>query len=284
MTEPAVGLVGLGNIGGAMARRLVGWAGGFAVHDVRPEAMTEFADAGADTAASLEELAARASVISVVVLDDAQVRDVVTRLLPVVAPGTVIAVHSTVEVETAIALAELAAPRDVHVLDAPVSGGSIGAAEGQLAVMVGGERSAYERAKPVFTCWAGLTVHLGAAGAGTRAKLARNLLTFVGYTAAAEAQRLAEAAGVDLAKLAAVVRHSDGITGGPSAIMVRRTTEPLAPADPLRPIFEHSRSLGEKDLSLALGLGDSLGVDLPLARFALAGLAEALGVPHEEMP
>jgi 3-hydroxyisobutyrate dehydrogenase-like beta-hydroxyacid dehydrogenase len=277
-----VGLVGLGNMGGAIARRLIGWPDGFTVHDVRPEAMDPFVGEGVHGAASLEELASRAAVISVVVLDDDQVRDVVGALLPVVAPGTVIAVHSTIQVETAIELAESAVPYDVPVLDAPITGGPFAAVEGRLAVMVGGDREAYERAKPVFKRWAELTLHLGAAGAGTRTKLARALLTFVGYSAAAEAQRLAEAAGVDLGKLAAVVRHSDGITGGPSAIMIRSTTEPVPVGDPLRPILEHTYGLGEKDLRLALALGESLGVDLPLARISLAGLAEGLGVPHLE--
>jgi 3-hydroxyisobutyrate dehydrogenase-like beta-hydroxyacid dehydrogenase len=282
LSEEAVALVGLGNIGGAMARRLVGWPGGLTVYDVRAEAMEPFAADGARAANDLEELAASASIISLVVLNDEQVRQVVKTLLPLVARDTVIAVHSTIDVQTAVDLAALAAPYGVHLLDAPVSGGAIGAAEGRLAVMVGGERAAYERTKPVFKRWAELSVHLGDAGAGTRTKLARNLLTFVGYTAAAEASRLAEAAGVDLGKLAAVVRHSDGITGGPAAIMIRPNTEPLAADDGLRPIFEHTRALGEKDLALALELGGALDVDLPLARIALTALGEGLGVPHEE--
>ena len=93
---------------------------------------------------------------------------------------------------------------------------------------------------------------------------------------------MAEAAGIDLGKLAAVVRHSDAITGGPSAIMVRPTTAPIAPDDGLRSIFEHAANLGEKDLELALSLADSLGLDLPLTQLSRAGLASSLGVPHEE--
>jgi len=284
LSEIRAAMIGLGNIGGAMARKLVGWPGGFTVYDVRAEAMEPFVTEGAYGASNLDDLGKRAEVISIVVLNDQQVTEVVEGLLPVVAPGTVIAIHSTIDVQTAVDLAERAAPHDVHVLDAPVSGGAIGAAEGRLAVMVGGERSAYERAKPVFSAWAALPLHMGPAGAGTRTKLARNLLTFVGYAAAAEASRLAAAAGVDLTKLAAVVRHSDGITGGPGAVMLRSSTDAYLATDPLRPIFEHTRELGEKDLSLALALGESLGVDLPFAQLAFAGLAEGLGVPHEETP
>jgi 3-hydroxyisobutyrate dehydrogenase-like beta-hydroxyacid dehydrogenase len=210
------------------------------------------------------------------------VRDVVAQLLEHAREGTVVALHSTIEPHTAAELAERAAVRGVHVLDAPVSGGAVGAAEGRLAVMVGGDRAAYDIAKPVFRALAEVVVHLGPAGAGTRCKLARNLLTFAGFAAAAEASRLAEAAGIDLRKLAAVVRHSDAITGGPGATMIRATTAPLDPADGLRPIFEHTRALGEKDLAQALALGEQLGVDLPFAALALSSLADGLGVPHEE--
>jgi 3-hydroxyisobutyrate dehydrogenase-like beta-hydroxyacid dehydrogenase len=273
-----VGVVGLGSMGAAMATHLLTWPGGLTVYDVRPEAMQPLVDHGAHAAASLTEVAQRATVISIVVLDDAQVRAVVTELLASVAPGTVIAIHSTIDVQTAVDLATMAGARGVFVVDAPVSGGPVGAAQAKLAVMVGGDRAAYETTKPIFSSWATLSVHLGPVGAGTRAKLARNLISFVSYTAVAEAQRLAEAAGIDLAKLAAVTRHSEAVIGGPSVIMLRNTTTPMAAADPLRPILENTARLGQKDLSLALALGDALHVDLPLTRLALARLGESLGV------
>ena len=81
--------------------------------------------------------------------------------------------------------------------------------------MVGADDEAYERVKPVFKQWASLVVRAGEPGAGTRMKLARNMLTFIGFAAACEAQKLAEAAGIDLQKLGRVVRHSDAQSGGP---------------------------------------------------------------------
>jgi 3-hydroxyisobutyrate dehydrogenase-like beta-hydroxyacid dehydrogenase len=273
------GFIGLGNIGGAMASRLDPaelW-----VYDVRAEACDPYVENGA-RAGTPKDLAIECDVISIVVLTDAQVRTVVGELLEHATPGTVIAIHSTIETETAPALALEALEKGVHVIDAPVSGGALGAATGRLAVMVGGERSAYETAKPVFSAWAELVLHLGPAGAGTQCKIARNLITFAGFVAAAEANRLAEASGLDLRKLAAVVKHSDAITGGASAVMIRQSTDPLPANDFLRPIFEHTRTLGEKDLGLALDLGSSLGIDLPVAAQALKDLAAAIGVPHEE--
>jgi 3-hydroxyisobutyrate dehydrogenase-like beta-hydroxyacid dehydrogenase len=275
-----IGFIGLGNIGGAMASRLPHEE--LLVHDIREEAAAPYVEKGARFG-TLKDLALECDVISIVVLTDQQVRDVVAELLEHATEGTVIAIHSTIETGTAGELAELATARRVHILDAPVSGGAIGASDGRLAVMVGGEREPYERAKPAFQHWASLVLHMGPAGAGTQTKLARNLITFASYAVVDEASRLAEGCGLDLGKLAAVVRHSDAITGGPSAVMVRRTTEPFPADDGLRPIFEHTRTLGEKDLALALALGQDLEVDLPFARLALDHLADSLGVPHEEL-
>jgi 3-hydroxyisobutyrate dehydrogenase-like beta-hydroxyacid dehydrogenase len=286
MSEPeAVGFIGLGQLGGPMAARLTSWPGGVLVHDARAEAMTPLAEAGA-TAGSLAEVASKASLICVMVRDDDQVRDVVRAVAAAHAqavaarPSPLIAVHSTIGPDTAAELAAELRPAGIEVIDAPVSGGAMGAHDGRLAVMVGGSREAYERCKGPFGCFADLIMYMGPVGAGTRAKLARNRLHFVAFTAAAEAQRLAEAAGLDLRKLARIVRHSDAVTGGVGSIMLRPTTAPLDTADPLREILEHVRALGEKDLSMALELGRQLGVELPMAEFALGNFATGLGLPR----
>ena len=277
-----VGFVGLGQIGGPMAGRLVDWPGGLQVFDVRTEACEAVVEQGATLADSVAALGAACDVISVMVLNDEQVRSVVADLLTTARPGTIVAVHSTIRAETAEELAAEAAEREVDLLDVPVSGGFVGAHDGTLAAMVGGQRPAHERAKPVFERWASVIVHMGPTGAGTRTKLARNLLHFIAFTGVSEAQRLAEAAGLDLKKLARVVRHSDSVTGGPGAIMLRDTTAPLESDDDWFDVLSHTRDLGEKDLTLALELADQLGVDLPLGRQALADFATGLGVPHPE--
>ncbi len=274
----AVGFIGLGQIGGPMAAHLVDNPGGLVVCDVRPEATAPFAEKGAKVAADPAEVAKNADMISVMVRDDDQVREVVGGILTTARAGTIVAVHSTIRAGTAEHLAEQAAPRRVTVVDAPVAGGFIGAAGASLAVMIGGPEEAVERCREPFGRWASLIVHVGPVGAGTRAKLARNLLQFAAYSAAAEAQRLAEAAGIDLIDLGNVVRHSDRVTGGPGAIMLRATTAPLVGDDPLFAILSHTRDLGEKDLRLALDLGRELGVDLPFAELALERFASGLGL------
>ena len=279
--EIKLGYIGLGNQGAPMAQRLADWPGGLVVFDVRAETMEPLRELGAECAGSVAEVAA-ADVISVTVLNDAQVRTVVGELAEQAAPGTVIAIHSTIEPNTAAELAEGLRPKGIHIVDAPVSGGAGAAGKGELAVMVGADDEAFATVKPVFKKWASLVVRAGEPGAGTRMKLARNMLTFVGFAASCEAMALAEAAGIDLQKLGRVVRHSDAQSGGPGAIILRDDTAPLAPDNWLYDMFTHTRGLGEKDLSLALGLGEQLGVDLPLARVALDNLAAGLGVPHEK--
>ena len=278
-SDVKLGYIGLGNQGAPMAKRLAEWPGGLIVFDVRAESMAPFAELGATLAGSVAEVA-KADVISVTVLNDEQVRDVVAQLAEHAEPGTVIVIHSTIEPTTAVELAEQLRPKGIHIVDAPVSGGAHAASKGELAVMVGADDEAYDKVKPVFKQWASLVVRAGEPGAGTKMKLARNMLTFIGFAAACEAQKLAEASGIDLQKLGRVVRHSDAQSGGPGAIMARDDTKPLAPDHFLYNMFVHTRGLAEKDLSLALGLGSTVGVDLPLAELALANLAEGLGVPH----
>jgi 3-hydroxyisobutyrate dehydrogenase-like beta-hydroxyacid dehydrogenase len=274
-----LGYIGLGNMGAPMAKRLVDWPGGVTVFDVRAEAMTPLAEAGATLADSVADVAT-ADIISVTVLNDEQVREVVGELAANAKPGAVIAIHSTISPDTAVELAAELKPQGINIVDAPVSGGGGAAEKGELAVMVGAEREVYERIKPAFKQFASMVVHAGEPGAGTRMKLARNMLTFTSYAAACEAMQLAEKAGIDLQALGRVVRHTDAQSGGPGAVIVRENMAPVDPDDFLYGPLAHAAQLGEKDLSLALALGEAVGVDLPMAELALKNLAAGLGVPR----
>jgi 3-hydroxyisobutyrate dehydrogenase-like beta-hydroxyacid dehydrogenase len=277
-----LGYIGLGNMGAPMAKKLVDWPGGLVVYDVRLEAMTPLAEAGATLADSIEDVA-KADVISVTVLNDEQVHDVIAGengLARYAKPGTIIAIHSTISDTTAVELSRQLQPEGIHIVDAPVSGGDRAAKKGELAVMVGADDLAFERVKAPFSQFASLIVHAGLPGAGTRMKLARNMLHFTSFAAACEALKLAEAAGINLQDLGNVVRHSDKQTGGAGMVMLRDDAKPLPPDHFLYQPFLHARGLGEKDLGLALALGDALDVDLPLAELARENLAAGLGVPH----
>ena len=281
MTRP-VGFVGLGSIGGPMATRLLAWPGGLHVYDVVPEASSQLRQAGAQVATGVAELAGEVGLLCVMVRDDDQVREVVDEVLAAGPADLTVAVHSTVSPRTPRHLAELAEGSGVRVVDAPVSGGAAAAAAGSLAVLVGADDTAFTACREAFALMAAKVVHAGGVGAGTRMKLARNLIHFVSFTAAGEAQRLAEAAGLDLVALGEVVRHTDAVTGGPGAIMHRTTAAPPAPDDFWRPVLDHVRALGEKDLGFAVELADELGVEVPLTRQALDRLGPSLGLGEEE--
>jgi 3-hydroxyisobutyrate dehydrogenase len=269
-----VGFIGLGNIGTPMALRLAADDDiALTVYDVAREPMADLAAVGAGVAESVVELAGVVDVVCVMVRDDDQVRSVASQVLTSGA-SPVLVVHSTVAPSTPGELEALG----VRVLDAPVSGGPMGAADGTLAIMVGGDEATYAVAEPVLTRMGSKVVHAGPLGAGTRMKLARNLVHFVAFTAVTEAQRLAEAGGLDLVALGEVVRHTDRITGGPGAIMYRDTTAKLDPDEFWHSVFDHVRALGEKDLSFAIELAGTLGVDVPLARVARENLAKGLGL------
>lgn len=158
----------------------------------------------------------------------------------------------------------------------------MGAAEGTLALMVGGSADGFAAAKPVLEVLGTLVVHAGAVGSGTQFKLARNMMHFTAFTAATEAQRLAEAAGLDLVKLGQVVRHTDAVTGGPGAIMHRDSTAELGPEDFWHGVFGHVVALGTKDLGFATALARDLGVETPLADLALTRLGPGLGLPASD--
>jgi 3-hydroxyisobutyrate dehydrogenase len=280
----SVGFIGLGQIGRPMATRLLDVPEGLCVYDVDDSAIAAFEDTGAEAAPSARVLAERSSHISVMVRDDAQVRTVLDGpdgVLAGAGPGTVVAVHSTVHPDTVGELATLAGRFGVAVLDAPVSGGVLGATQGRLAILVGGDAAALQRSRPVLERMGDLVVHVGPAGAGTAAKLARNLLHFVAFAAAGEALAIAEAAGIDLRTLGQVVRHTDAVTGGPGAIMWRDSTVAPDREDPWFGILDHVRRLGEKDLALAVELADRLDVATPLADLARTRLAAALGLAAE---
>ena len=229
--------------------------------------------------ASVSELAGQVDVLCVMVRDDDQVREVLGEALGTARAGLVVVVHSTVAPQTPRQLQVTASRHDVLVVDAPVSGGAMGAADGSLAIMVGGSDAAYAAALPVLERMGTRVVHAGPIGAGTQMKLARNMMHFVAFTAATEAQRLAEAAGLDLVELGPrrpAHRRDHRRAGGDHA---PGHHGPLAEDDFWFGVFDHVRALGEKDLAFAIELADTLGVDVPLAREARERLAKGLGLP-----
>lgn len=207
MTSTRVGFIGLGSQGGPMAREIAGtfpttlWA--------RREASVEpFSDTSAKVVGSPGELAAASDVICLCVVGDDDVLSLArgnSGLLAGANRGSVIVVHSTVHPDTCRILAEEAAPLGVSVVDAPVSGGGMGAAEHRLLVMVGGDDADVDRVCPVFETYANPIVHLGPLGAGQVTKILNNLLFSANLGAAASLLELGETLGIPRDRLCEVV-------------------------------------------------------------------------------
>ena len=265
-----VGVIGLGDIGRGVADAVLRAGLPLVVCDLRAEATAPF-ETRAHVATTPALLGARADVVVVAVVNDGQVLAVLDGddgALVGVAPGAVVVILSTVAPGTVETVAVLAARRDVDVLDCGVSGGPQASADGTLVAMVGGEAPVIERVRPVLDAFTSLVVHMGPLGAGLKAKLARNLVQYGSWLAAYEAQVLAEAAGIELAKLAAVIRESDKLIGGASRLMFRETVAPLPPdTHPgIVSAMAAGAALAHKDLRAAIELGRALHVDLPLAQ------------------
>jgi 3-hydroxyisobutyrate dehydrogenase len=265
-----VGVIGLGDIGKGVADAVLRGGLNLVVCDLRPEATAPF-ERQAHIAANPAELGARSDVVVVAVVNDHQVLAVLDGddgALAHSAAGAIVVIVSTVSPGTAEVVAGIAVRRDVDVIDCGVSGGPQASADGNLVAMVGGDAAVIERARPVLDTFTSLVVHMGPLGAGLKAKLARNLVQYGSWLAAYEAQVLAEAAGIELAKLAEVIRASDKFIGGASRLMFRDTVAPLPPDT--HPAFADAMGAGaalaHKDLKAAIELGRTLDVDLPLAQ------------------
>ncbi|MER7687196.1 NAD(P)-dependent oxidoreductase [Streptomyces sp. NPDC097610] len=269
-----VGFIGLGSQGGPMARRIAESGIPTTLWARRAEALAEFRDTGAATAASPADLAAAVDLVCVCVLDDAAVEQVVTGpggVLWHLAEGSVIAVHSTVRPDTVERLADRAAERGIAVVDAPVSGGGPAAEQGRLLVMLGGDTKVVERCRPVFATYGEPVVHLGPVGAGQRAKLVNNLLLAANMGVAESAFTLARELGVDPAQLSVVLTHGTGRSFG-----VGRVREPEFT---LRTASERAGALLQKDVRLiaevAKDSGAHPGIVLDAADAALASMGRA---------
>lgn len=206
------GFVGLGRMGKAMARNAL--EGGFAtiVFDLRSEPMDELSALGATAAGSPRNVAAAADVIGIVVKGDEAVVEVITGsdgVLQAARPGSVIAVHTTVQPRTVLRMAELAKEKGVEVIDAPISGGQRGAEAATLCYMTGGDDALLERCRPLFATSGSEIHHLGGLGKGSAMKAVHQTIACLHILAAREGLELAEASGLDLRQVQEVLRITD---------------------------------------------------------------------------
>lgn len=257
-----IGFIGLGTMGEPMAGRLLASGHELTVHNRTREREERLAAAGAARAATPRACARDRDVVFVMVSDTPDVQAVVLGdegALAGMAPGSVLIDMSTISPATTRLIAAALGDHDVAMLDAPVSGGSEGAENGTLTVMVGGDAEVLERVRPVLEVLGSRITHVGPNGAGQVAKAVNQVVIAGTYAAVAEGLVLGMAAGIDIqATLAA-------IGGGAAGSWVLEHRGPNMIADDY-PLGFRTR-LHRKDLGIALAAGKEAGVAMPVAAY-----------------
>jgi 2-hydroxy-3-oxopropionate reductase len=257
-TPLRTGFVGLGVMGRPMARRLLGAGFATTVTSRTKAAVDELVGAGATGAATPAAVASASDVVFVMVPETVDLEAVLEPpdgVLGGAHEGLVVVAMGTHDPSAMPRLAARAAAVGAAFLDAPVSGGDVGAREGTLSIMAGGDEAAFERALPAFEAMGSRVALLGPSGAGQIAKAANQLIVGSTIEAVAEAFTLAGRAGLDVAKLRDVL--GGGFAGSRvlevhGRRMVARDFTPGARAQ-----------LHAKDAAIILALADELGVELP---------------------
>jgi 2-hydroxy-3-oxopropionate reductase len=269
-----VGFVGLGIMGGAMAGNLLEAGHELVVHNRTRTTADQLAQHGARVAASPREVAQRSDVVITMLPGPPEVEEVVAGeggLLEGAAEGSLIVDMSTSSPVLARQLAHAARERGVGMLDAPVSGGDVGARDGILSIMVGGEEDDFERARPLFEVMGETVVHVGGAGAGQVVKSCNQIVVALVIEAVAEALVLGSKASV------APDRVVEVLSGGLAANKVLEVKGEKFSSHEFTPggKVEYHR----KDLAIALAAGREYGVTLPVTALVeqMFGILEAKG-------
>ncbi len=250
-----IGFIGLGIMGQGMARNLL--KAGFPLRVWnRTHTKTETLVAeGAVAATSPADVAAHCDIILTCVSDTPDVEAVLLHENGVIygaAAGNLVIDCSTISPQATHRFAGILAQKGVHMLDAPVSGGSEGAAKGTLSIMVGGEATEFERALPVLQAMGKTITHVGPTGAGQMVKLVNQILVVVTMMGVSEALLFAQAGGLDLGKVLTAV------SGGAAGSWMLANRGPQVIQRDWRPGF--TIDLQQKDLRLVLETADALGV------------------------
>lgn len=277
MTITKTGYIGLGTMGLPIATNVLKAGYDLMVYDVRDDPMRRLEELGAKRGLSAADVGRHSELVELSVVDDAQVEEVVLGtdgILDTAMPGTIVAIHSTIHPRTVKHVASVAQEKNVLVLDAQVSGGKSGAATAQLCYMVGGDRDAFERARPIFETSGNHLFFTGEAGTGAATKLAQQVIVCINRLSAQEGMRLAEAYGLDVNIVQAVVHE----TGAQSRVADNWLQEykRLATSDE-----ESARWMAHlfwKGLVPALELGHELGQSMPATALVQQIFPKVLGL------
>jgi 2-hydroxy-3-oxopropionate reductase len=277
-----VGVIGLGIIGKPIAERLLKAGFHVSVYDVRGEPVAALKAAGARPCASSADVAAHSELIISLVSDTPQTDDVVSGnngILSTLKPGSLFATGSTLGPAPVRRIAATLAARGCATIDMPITGGFLAAAEGDLALMLGGEQNVIDRALPAFRAFASTITRAGDIGAGQAAKLAHQLIMSINIMGLLEGLSLGVAGGVDPGVLRQIIK--DGLANstvlqvwGDMGPRWKGMLKPAAPNAPLPNI--------RKDLHSALELARELGLTLPVGALASQVADAGTAVGHND--
>ncbi len=258
-----IGFIGLGNMGAPMAANLAK-----AGHEVKGFDVSAPCPEGVTPAGSAAQAAVDAEVVITMLPNGEILRTVANAVIPALAEGAVLLDCSTVDVDSARAVAAQAAAAGRMAVDAPVSGGVGGATAGTLTFMAGGPVDAFEKVRPLFEVMGSRAVHCGEAGAGQAAKICNNMILGVTMIATCEAFALADRLGLDRQKMFDVVSTSSGYSWSMNAYCPAPGIGPKSPADNgYRPGFAAELML--KDLRLSQLAATEADADTPMGQLAM---------------
>ena len=258
----AVGFIGLGIMGTGMVRNLLGAGHRVTVWNRTSTRAEDLVADGATMASSPQAVAEANDVVLVCVSDTPDVEEVVFGERGIsrgLRPGGLVVDHSTISPVATKVFAESLGEAGGHWLDAPISGGSEGAARGTLSIMVGGDADQLERARPFLESVGTTITHVGGQGAGQLAKVVNQILVVVTELAVSEGLLMAQAGGLDLE------RTLEAVEGGAAGSWMLSHRGPQMIQRDWSPGF--TIDLQQKDLRIALDTADSLGLPLPGTAF-----------------
>ncbi|HSB80360.1 MAG TPA: NAD(P)-binding domain-containing protein [Candidatus Methylomirabilis sp.] len=281
MPETALGFIGLGVMGGPMARNLI--KAGYPVigFDTDAGRLAKFTAAGGKAGKSAAEVGKQSEVVFLSLPTGDVVREIVTGangLATVMKAGTLVADLSTTEPKVAQDAAAACSAKGVVFLDAPVSGGEQGAIDASLSIMVGGDAAAFTRCKPILACLGRSVVHMGGSGMGQATKLVNNMIVAANFAAVCEGWALAVKAGLNPATL------HEAIKGGWAGSRVMEETIPRLLARNFVP--GGTVDIMTKDVGYALNMARTANVPVPVTALAheLFRMAKAQGNGPKAQP
>lgn len=273
-----VGFIGLGIMGRPQALNLVKAGHRLAVYARRSQAMQPLKDAGATGCASPAEVAEQSEITFIMVSDTPDVEQVVLGPNGVIhgaKPGSIVVDMSTISPTAAKSIAMDLAAKNIEMLDAPVSGGEIGAINATLTIMVGGKPEVFERVKPLFECMGKAITLVGANGAGQVAKACNQVVVAVTIEAVSEALALARRCGVDPAKV------REALMGGFAGSKIMEVHGKRMLDGEFKPGFKVR--LHQKDMKIIMQTAHELGLGLPGASVAAQHFNALMGSGDGEL-